>query len=131
MIRIKLVRTGKRNAPVFRVAVGEGSRIKEYLGTYNPQMDPPLIQIDKDKVKEWVKKGAQLNRAVEQLIKGKYEFKPYVLKTAETEEEAPTAPPAPEAPVESPAEKAPAEEKPSEPEEKSEDKPEEDTAKQK
>jgi len=130
MLRIKLVRTGKRNAPVFRVAVGEGLRVNEYLGTYNPQMTPPLVQIDKDKVKEWVGKGAQLTPAVDQLLKGKYEFQPYVPKKTGAEEEeagAESPPPAEPEQKETPAEETPAEEAPAE----KEDKPVEEPKKEK
>ena len=94
MLKIKLVKTGKKNAPTFRVSVGEGKRVVEYLGVYNPQQTPALLEVDKDKISSWVKKGAHLTPAVDQILKGKYTFKRYNPHPAESAGEVPaeTAP---------------------------------------
>lgn len=86
MLRVKLVRTGKKHAPSFRVIVGSGAKITEVLGKYNPQLDPPLFEVDKERLKYWLNQGAQLSQAVEDLLKGKYKFKPYIVKTETTDE---------------------------------------------
>jgi len=81
MLRIRLVRTGKKNAPAFRVRVGS-----EVLGYFNPQPSPPQFSLDKKRIDYWIKRGAKLSPAVEKLIKGKYEFKPYRPKKAQAKE---------------------------------------------
>lgn len=87
MLRIKLIRTGKKHAPSFRVAVGPKTKVIEVLGSYNPQLNPPSFQINKERLDYWLKNGAKLTEAVEKLIQGKYEFRSYVPKPPESEEE--------------------------------------------
>ncbi len=41
----------------------------ETIGQYNPQPDPSLIQIDTDKAREWIAKGAQPTETVAKLLK--------------------------------------------------------------
>lgn len=86
MLRIKLIRTGKKHAPSFRVAVGPKTKVIEVLGSYNPQLNPPSFQINKERLDYWLKNGAKLTEAVEKLIQGKYEFRSYVPKPPESEE---------------------------------------------
>jgi small subunit ribosomal protein S16 len=44
-------------------------RFIEIIGRYNPQTDPSTIELDGDKVKDWLGKGAQPSNAVAKLIK--------------------------------------------------------------
>ena len=44
-------------------------RFIEIIGRYNPQTDPSTIDLDEDKVKEWLAKGAQPSEPVARLIK--------------------------------------------------------------
>lgn len=98
MLSIKLVRTGKKNLPAFRVVVGSGNKIVETLGNYYPYSNPPLFHPLKERIDYWRKSGARLTPAVADLLKGKYEFKRYVPKTgAKTEEAAPAVSPVTEA----------------------------------
>ncbi|MDP1710377.1 MAG: 30S ribosomal protein S16 [candidate division WWE3 bacterium] len=78
MLVIKLMRTGKRNLPAFRVAVTDGKKVVEFLGSYYPHPKSPSFAVAEDRIKYWVKSGAQPTEAVKDLLKGKYEFKPYV-----------------------------------------------------
>lgn len=87
MMRIRLSKTGKKHAASFRIVVGPENKVTEVLGSYNPQLKPALFEIDKKRMEYWVSKGAQLTSAVESLIKGKYEFKPYMRQEEEKEEE--------------------------------------------
>jgi len=43
-------------------------RFIEIVGHYDPLTEPPTIHIEKDKVAEWVKKGAQPSNTVKHLI---------------------------------------------------------------
>ncbi len=81
-VKIRLSRTGKRNAPSYRiVAVDSRSprdgRALEILGHYNPSMSPPSFGINKERLEYWQSVGAQTTEAVEKLLKGEYEYKKY------------------------------------------------------
>jgi small subunit ribosomal protein S16 len=44
-------------------------RFIERIGTYNPRTQPSEIQVDAEKAKEWLGKGAQPTDQVRQLLK--------------------------------------------------------------
>lgn len=63
-VKIRLMRIGTKGHPFYRVvAVDERKkRTGEYielLGTYNPLTEPKEIILKKDRIEEWLKKGAQ------------------------------------------------------------------------
>jgi small subunit ribosomal protein S16 len=120
MIRIRLSKIGKKHAASFRIVVGPENRTVEVLGTYNPQIKPAFFEIDKKRLGYWLTKGAKLTSAVEALIRGKYEFKPYVRREEEEKEaEAPKE----EGKTETPASETPkGEDKKENKEEKNEEK---------
>ncbi len=73
-VAIRLRRIGKnpKKRPHFRVSVfsnkaGRDSRIIEELGFYSPITGQ--AKIDKVRLEEWVKKGAQLSATVKSLVK--------------------------------------------------------------
>lgn len=74
MLAIKLMRTGAKKSPSYRIIVKEkqskrdGAYI-ENLGTYNPRTDPAEIKLDLDRVNYWMGKGAQPTNTVSRLIK--------------------------------------------------------------
>ena len=80
-IKIRLAKTGKKNAPAFRV-VATQTRTKRngeflaVLGEYNPTMGGKPV-IDTSAVEAWVKKGALLTEPVKQMLEGKYVYKKY------------------------------------------------------
>jgi len=87
-VKIRLSRTGKRNAPSYRiVAVDSRSprdgRALEILGHYNPSMSPPSFEVRKERLEYWQSVGAQTTRAVEKLLKGEYEYEKYEPKKKE------------------------------------------------
>ena len=44
-------------------------RFIEEIGTYNPMVEPSEVKIDAEKVKEWMKNGAQPTETVKALLK--------------------------------------------------------------
>ena len=46
-----------------------GGRALEFLGTYDPKVDPALIKLDHAGIQAWVDKGAQLSDTVRSLLK--------------------------------------------------------------
>ena len=72
--RMRLARVGSKKNPIYRVVVADSrsprdGRFIEIIGRYNPQTDPSTIELDAEKVKDWLGKGAQPSAAVSKLIK--------------------------------------------------------------
>jgi small subunit ribosomal protein S16 len=73
MVKIRLWRTGAAKQPSYRVVVtesrmGPAGKFIEVVGHYNPLTEPPTIQIDAEKVKAWIAKGAQMSETVAHLM---------------------------------------------------------------
>ncbi len=127
---------GKKKQPVYRVVAADSrsprdGRFIEIVGTYNPRMEPSVIEIDNAKAVKWLRNGAQPSERVQKLLQvsggwdafkaGKtpeeVEANPPEMAAApppkapkKKAEEAPApAPAAEEAAAEAPAEEAPAE----------------------
>lgn len=71
MLKIRLKRTGKRNAPHYRIVVAEArsrrdGRPVDSLGSWHPTENKKTV--DKSKYDEWIKKGAQPTEAVRKLL---------------------------------------------------------------
>ena len=74
MLAIKLMRTGSKKRPSYRIIVKEKQSKRdgaclENLGTYNPTREPAEIKLDLDRVQYWIGKGAQPTGTVDRLIK--------------------------------------------------------------
>jgi small subunit ribosomal protein S16 len=73
-VRIRLTRVGATKQPTYRVVVADSrsardSRSIETLGHYNPRTDPIEFQVDADKAKAWLAKGAQPSDTVLRLFR--------------------------------------------------------------
>ncbi len=73
MLMIRLRRMGARNRPYYRVVVSDSRRTPqgtavEELGSYDPRRDPPRVELDKERVGQWVARGARLSPTVARLI---------------------------------------------------------------
>lgn len=91
-VTIRLAKVGKRNAPSYKIVVSNtrdkrNGKYLDVLGHYNPSHNPPLYSVDKEKYDQWKSKGALSSDAVENLIEGTYEFKPYNPKQTNESEE--------------------------------------------
>jgi small subunit ribosomal protein S16 len=67
---------GARNNPIWRVVATDqrnprDGRFIEVLGHYNPQTDPSTIELDEEKLRTWIGKGAQPSNTVKTLMKAK------------------------------------------------------------
>ena len=74
MVKIRLQREGKKKAPFYHIVVADSrsprdGRIIEQIGTHDPMSNPSKTVIDKEKLAEWIKKGAQPTDSVKALIK--------------------------------------------------------------
>ncbi len=74
MIKVRLSRKGKRNAPFYKIVAVESWRKRdgkylESLGYFNPAKDD--FEIDKKKLDKWIKNGAQVSASVKKLLNKK------------------------------------------------------------
>jgi small subunit ribosomal protein S16 len=68
------MRMGKKKQPTYRVVAADArsprdGRFIEIVGTYQPRLDPSVINIDNDKAVAWLRQGAQPTERVEKLLK--------------------------------------------------------------
>ena len=75
-VRIRLQKAGKvaNKAYNYRIVAlprreGRDGRALDILGHYDPAKKPAAFSINKEKVNEWVSKGAQLSDTVRSLMK--------------------------------------------------------------
>jgi small subunit ribosomal protein S16 len=73
MVKIRLTRMGSKKRPFYRVtAIDErkqrDGRPLEYLGTYDPRVDPAALNLNLDGIQAWLGKGAQLSDTVKSLV---------------------------------------------------------------
>ena len=72
MLIIRLIRTGKKNAPSFRIVVVEktappkSGKFLEILGNYNPRLKE--LNLKKDRIEYWLSQGVQTSAAVHNLL---------------------------------------------------------------
>jgi len=75
-VKLRLTRVGSKKNPIYRVVAADSrsprdGKFIEIVGRYNPQTDPSTIELDEQKVKDWLGKGAQPSAAVQKLLKAK------------------------------------------------------------
>ncbi|MCY3505645.1 MAG: 30S ribosomal protein S16 [Chloroflexi bacterium] len=74
MLRIRLRRVGKRGQAYYRVVVADqrfprDGRFLESLGAYDPHATPPASNLDADRARHWLSKGAQPSEAAEKILR--------------------------------------------------------------
>ncbi|MFL5937076.1 MAG: 30S ribosomal protein S16 [Gaiellaceae bacterium] len=75
-VKLRLTRVGSKKNPIYRVVAADSrsprdGKFIEIVGRYNPQTDPSTIDLDEDKIKAWLDKGAQPTDSVRRLMKAK------------------------------------------------------------
>jgi len=73
-VRIRLTRVGATKQPTYRLVVADArsardSRAIETIGHYNPRTEPIELDVDEEKAKAWLAKGAQPSETVVRLFK--------------------------------------------------------------
>ncbi len=127
MLKIKLARFGKRNQPHYRIVVNEArtkrdGKYIDLIGHYAPTQTPKVLEMNLERYKEWITKGAQPTDTVAHLAARYESGNPFPVKKAKlskkaikkAQEEAETktvaeASKTEETPTEAPATKATAE----------------------
>ena len=72
-VKIRLARGGMKKAPRYRIVVQDehmprDGRFIELVGRYDPTETPSLIEVDAEKVKAWLSKGAKPTQTVRNLL---------------------------------------------------------------
>ena len=75
-VKLRLTRVGSKKNPVYRIVAADSrsprdGKFIEIVGRYNPQTDPSTIELDEEKVLDWIGKGAQPTNSVQRLLKAK------------------------------------------------------------
>ena len=73
MLRIRLRRVGKKGHPAYRIVVAEAAAPRdgayvEWIGQYDPMVDPPAVTLQAERAVEWLRKGAQPSDAVKRIL---------------------------------------------------------------
>jgi small subunit ribosomal protein S16 len=73
LLKIRLRRTGAKKQPAYRLVVAEATAPRdgtflEILGHYNPLTEPTTFVFKEDRVREWLKQGAQPTDRVQRLL---------------------------------------------------------------
>lgn len=73
-VTIRLTRMGAKKKPFYRLIATDkesprDGRFLEILGHYNPMKEPAEITIDKEKVTQWLEKGAIPSESAKSLLK--------------------------------------------------------------
>lgn len=73
MVKIRLMRVGKRKQPSYRIVVMEGTdkqggRVVAHLGHYNPLAEPEELTVDTEAALSWLGRGAQPSLAARRLL---------------------------------------------------------------
>ena len=129
MVKIRLTRMGKKRSPFYRIIVADvrsprDGKFIEQLGTYDTRTNPPTIEFDVAKAKDWIAKGAQPTDVVASILakaenpktNKATDYSNKISKKAQAKKNLASQPKeepvAEEAPVEEVAAEAPAEETP-------------------
>ncbi|HMA68985.1 MAG TPA: 30S ribosomal protein S16 [Candidatus Mcinerneyibacterium sp.] len=72
-VKIRLKRTGKKKQPYYRVVVSDSrkprdSKMIERIGFYDPKANPSKVEIDEEKVMQWLENGAQPTTTTKNLL---------------------------------------------------------------
>ena len=73
-VKLRLARVGSKKNPIYRVVAADSrsprdGKFLEIVGRYNPQTNPSTIELDEEKIKAWLDKGAQPTESVAKLLK--------------------------------------------------------------
>ena len=73
-VKIRLNRTGEKKHPFYRIVVADArsprdGRFIEIVGNYDSTKDPAIINVNEEKVLDWMQKGAQPTDTVRSLLR--------------------------------------------------------------
>ena len=75
-VKIRLTRMGAKSKPYYRVVAADinsprDGKFLEILGNYDPKKNPAEVNLNEDRVRDWLSKGAIATVTVSNLLKTK------------------------------------------------------------
>lgn len=72
-VKLRLTRLGAKKKPVYRIVASDSRRPRdgqyiELIGTYNPNVDPAEVKINKEAALKWLNNGAIPTDTVRNLL---------------------------------------------------------------
>lgn len=88
--RIRLRRMGRKKHPTYRIVVADRAaprdgKFIESIGHYEPQANPVVIKVDREKALHWLSEGALPSDTVKSLMRKAGIFRPAVEETVAAE----------------------------------------------
>ena len=73
-VKIRLRRMGQKKNPFYRIVVADSrsprdGKCIEEIGTYDPNQDPSVYQVNEELAKKWLANGAQPTETVARIFK--------------------------------------------------------------
>ncbi|MEN9579800.1 MAG: hypothetical protein RJA70_2809 [Pseudomonadota bacterium] len=73
-VHIRLARHGSRKSPFYRIVVTDvrsprDGRFIENIGTFNPNVEPPLVTVSLPRVEHWEGLGAKVSATLTKVLK--------------------------------------------------------------
>lgn len=73
-VKMRLKRMGKKRHPIYRIVVADSraprdGRFIEEIGTYDPNQEPSVFDVNEEVAKKWLATGAQPTETVGKLLK--------------------------------------------------------------
>lgn len=73
MVVIRLMRIGSNKRPFYRIVAADSRKPRdgkflEILGYYDPRKKPHVLEVNRDRVEDWIQKGAQASNRVGKLM---------------------------------------------------------------
>jgi small subunit ribosomal protein S16 len=73
LLKIRLRRTGAKKQPAYRLVIAESTAPRdgtflEIVGHYNPLTNPTTFEVKEERVREWLRRGAQPTDRVARLL---------------------------------------------------------------
>jgi small subunit ribosomal protein S16 len=73
-VQIRLARHGSKKSPFYRIVVADtrsprDGRFLENLGTFNPTVEPPVVDLKQDRLSFWQERGAKPSATLAKVIK--------------------------------------------------------------
>ena len=74
MVKIRLKRMGQKKAPFYRIVIADersprDGRFIEEIGTYDPNQEPSVFNVNEEAAKKWLANGAKPTDTVGKLLK--------------------------------------------------------------
>jgi small subunit ribosomal protein S16 len=72
-VKIRLQRRGAKKRPYYAIVVADSraprdGKFIDRVGSYDPGKEPPLIEVERGRYEEWIRKGAQPSGTVSRLF---------------------------------------------------------------